>query len=236
MSYPRDSEKEGFCLATVKKVRIGLGLMVAYECHRHNHGQLDGKASGTLTLSQALGFRNAFVSKTFIPHPHPLSFNAVYVTHATANTETMVGKYVLTPLVVNARPVFRKEYASQGPVTYLWRTRDEKWIFGTLAQMNNTPSQGFAVAAESTLWAHYTHDYYMQNIKCKIFSYAIKGDYPAREQPLQVDLANSTGSDSDESAEDDEGGAADVGAGKRKNTEQDRTAQSKKNKGGVPVR
>ena len=112
---------------------------------------------------------------------------------------------------------------------------------GTVKWFNG--EKGFAVTTESTLWAHYTHDYYMQNIKCKIFSYAIKGDYPAREQPLQVDLANSTSSDSDESAEDDEGGAADVGGGKRKNTEQDRTAQGKKKKGppagaagGVPVR
>jgi hypothetical protein len=216
--YPREREKEGYCLATVKTVREGPGLVVAYECHRHNQGQLEGKASGMLTLSQALVFRSAFVTKTFIPHPHPGSFCTVYVTHATGQAGPLIGKYVVvSELSTNGKPVWRKQNALSEVGAYIWYSRQDKWTFGSFAQMSETASQGFAVATESTSWLHYTHDYFVQNIKCKVFSYAIKQD--VREPP--IDLAASD--DENEAGAPAVGGARRMGYGSRKRTNTDRT-------------
>jgi hypothetical protein len=233
LCYPRESEKEGFCLATVKTVRVGLGLMVAYECHRHNHGQLEGKASGMLTLSQALVFRNAFVSKTFIPHPHAGSFSAMYITHATGQAGPLVGKYVhVSDMSSNGKPVWRKQETSPGAATYIWYSRQQKWLVGSFTQMTETPSQGFAVAAERTSWFHYTHDYFVQNIKCKIFSYAIKDTAPVRESRIDspIDLANSSDDDGGGGGAPAVGGARTMGYDSRKRGNTERNAESKRTK------
>ena len=196
LSYGGD--KEGWCTAVITTVGA---VLVQYECDKDIHGQLYRQSKGQFSRDRAQRCKNAFSTKSRIYDPHPGHFSEFVITHAPKNA-VLSGKYVWTSLIVNGKPVYKKEKSTSASVTHAWCSTAGTWIIGALVQLNANTNEGFAVAEHSTAWPHYTHDYAIGGDRCKIFSFCVKA--PA---PELVELF----SDEDEGGENGEGGAGGEG-------------------------